>query len=588
MAASFLDIALRNAGRRFRVLPLKGKDAFLKNWPALATTDESTIRTWATQYPEANCGVCGGSDVIILDTDRRSRLQEICGSKWGDWSRTYSVSSGRPDREHFYYLATEEVLAFGNKRCKEAGFDGNIFEIKGRGALVVGEGSIHPDTGGVYSATQDLPLIPFPSGLFSTLKDHWNHQNPTGKREWNLPVHDGEGRDDFLIQQAGRIRNIGASEIVIRAHLADLNSDPAVMADPKSEEDLDRIARSAARYDVPAPEPRVVFGKSEESEETGTDWRDHFHTKDEALNAPPISFLIEGFLQREGVTGVAAPVRERKSLIALNICHALLTGEKLFDQFVVVKKPDRILYLCPEVSLGPFTDRVKKIGLIDYVGERFFYRTMSSEGHLTLADAALQEALPGSVVILDTAIRFLEGDENSSAHVRAFADSIFALLRNGAEAVILLHHSPKDSGDTMTLENAMRGSGDLGAFLASCWGTRLQDPNNPYESVSFLSNLKQRDFSATDFEVTCGPDCRMQIVGGALRVPSLSPRKTRANKDGREAEALEFLRVNPKLSVRLTSQALKEAGIRRSKDWVQEKRYELMQANGGQLSGSGD
>ncbi len=32
------------------------------------------------------------------------------------------------------------------------------------------------------------------------------------------------------------------------------------MADPKSEEDLDRIAMSAARYDVPAPAPIVLIG----------------------------------------------------------------------------------------------------------------------------------------------------------------------------------------------------------------------------------------------------------------------------------------------------------------------------------------
>jgi hypothetical protein len=243
-------------------------------------------------------------------------------------------------------------------------------------------------------------------------------------------------------------------------------------------------------------------------------WRDialpkeGFHTKDEALNAPPVRFLIKDFLQRDGVTALAAPVRERKSLIALNMVHALCTGEKLFDYFEVTMLPEYIMYLCPEVSLGPFTDRLKKIGLMDYVGERLFYRTMSADGHLKLSDPEIQDYLPGSVVFLDTAIRFLEGDENSSTDVRAFADEIFSLLRNGAWAVILVHHSPKDSGDSMTLENAMRGSGDFGAFLTACWGTKLQDPADPYKSTSFLSNLKQRDFESRDFEVTVG-----QIAG---------------------------------------------------------------------------
>jgi RecA-family ATPase len=211
-----------------------------------------------------------------------------------------------------------------------------------------------------------------------------------------------------------------------------------------------------------------------------------FHTQEEALNAPPISFLIRDFLQREGVTAIAGPVRERKSLVALNVAHALVTGERLFDYFEVVQKPKQVLYLCPEVSLGPFTERVKRIGLLDYVGKNFFYRTLSAEGTLTLDNEDLLDLMPGSVVFLDTAIRFLTGDENSSQDVRAFADSIFALLRNGAESVVVLHHSPKGTGEVMTLENAMRGSGDMGAFLVSCWGTKLQDPNSPVRIAIFL------------------------------------------------------------------------------------------------------
>ena len=283
------------------------------------------------------------------------------------------------------------------------------------------------------------------------------------------------------------------------------------------------------------------------------DWRTLFHSKDAMLNAPPITFLIKDYLMREGVTAIAAPVRERKSLIALNIVYSLLTGEKLFDHFEVVHKPSRVLYLCPEVSLGPFTDRIKKIGLMGYVGETLFCRTLSADGHLDLDAPELQPALPGSVVILDTAIRFLRGDENSSQDVRAFADSIFALLHNGAESVVMLHHSPKDVGDSMTLENAMRGSGDMGAFLACCWGTRLQDPAHPYESASFLSNLKQRDFESKDFEVTGGPDCRLHIVGDpALTVTTLSPRHrgNKANKDGKDEVAIALIKANPKLSVR--------------------------------------
>lgn len=264
----FLTIALRNADRGFRIMPIRGKDAFLKNWPELATTDVKQIQLWSEKFPDYNCGVAGGSDIIIVDSDRVSRLKELCGESGASWFDTYAVSSGRPDRAHFYFLATPQALEFGNRKWKETGVDGNVFEVKGRGTQVAAEGSVHPVTGGTYVITQDRPLISFPEGLLALLRDIHGKANPSGKREWNLPVHDGEGRDDFLIQQAGKLRHIGCSEDVILAHLQEINADSKILADPKSEDDLKRIAKSAARYDVQAPQPQVIIGDAKAKNET--------------------------------------------------------------------------------------------------------------------------------------------------------------------------------------------------------------------------------------------------------------------------------------------------------------------------------
>ena len=266
--SDFLTIALRNAARGFRVMPIKGKDAFLRNWPEVATTDEHQIRRWAEKFPGYNCGVAGGSDVIIVDSDRVGRLKELCGENGASWFDTYAVSSGRPDRAHFYFVATPQALEFGNRKWKETGVDGNVFEVKGRGTQVAAEGSVHPVTGGTYVITQDRPLISFPEGLLALLRDIHGKANPSGKREWNLPVHDGEGRDDFLIQQAGKLRHIGCSEDIILAHLQEINADSKILADPKSEDDLKRIAKSAARYDVQAPQPQVIIGGAKAKDET--------------------------------------------------------------------------------------------------------------------------------------------------------------------------------------------------------------------------------------------------------------------------------------------------------------------------------
>lgn len=163
----FLDIALRNAARGFPVTPLHGKAAFVLDWPHTASADEQQIRTWARLYPSCNCGVVFGGEFVGLDSDCVDRLMALCGHP--EWFATYSVSSGRPNRAHWYYLATDEVLAFGNRAFSETK-DETIFEVKAAGALLVAEGSVHPDTGATYSIVQDLPLIPFPAGLLEVLK----------------------------------------------------------------------------------------------------------------------------------------------------------------------------------------------------------------------------------------------------------------------------------------------------------------------------------------------------------------------------------------------------------------------------------
>jgi hypothetical protein len=167
-----------------------------------------------------------------------------------------------------------------------------------------------------------------------------------------------------------------------------------------------------------------------------------------------------------------------------------------------------------------------------------------------------------------------------------------ALLKGGADAVLLLHHSPKDSGETMTLENALRGSGDLGAFLCCCWGTKLQDPSKPYESASYLENLKQRDFASEPFEVLSGPDCRLHIVGNPeMKTAVLRTRRgNKGNKDGMDAAAEDAIRNNPGMTARKLQEHLAELKIERGVSWiaaaknrVRDAKYAELQASGGKL-----
>jgi hypothetical protein len=162
-------------------------------------------------------------------------------------------------------------------------------------------------------------------------------------------------------------------------------------------------------------------------------WRSLFHSYEEFVSVPPVSFAIEGFLQEEGITLIGGLAGHGKTLCMLAMARALLEGGKLFHHFRVNKPAERVIYLIPEAGLGPFVSRLKTFHLEDYVrDERLLFSTLSAKCSFSLTDPRLLEAAKGADVFLDTAVRFMEGDENSASEPG---------LRNGSGACLVMESS---------------------------------------------------------------------------------------------------------------------------------------------------
>lgn len=238
-------------------------------------------------------------------------------------------------------------------------------------------------------------------------------------------------------------------------------------------------------------------------------WREVFHSYADFEECPPLSFAIGGFLQNDGCTMIGGLSGHGKTLILCSIAKALLagTGAKLWDTFPVEETAVRVVYLIPESSLAPFKHRLKLFGIYDALApndDRLLVRTLSKGPTPCLSDPRILFAVKGAHVILDTAVRFADGDENSANEMaRGLATDIFALLGSGARSVLAAHHSPKPFAkeNVMRLENVLRGSGDVGAMLVTAWGAKQLDA---VTNVLHVENLKPRDFQP------CGP---FQIIG---------------------------------------------------------------------------
>ena len=238
-----------------------------------------------------------------------------------------------------------------------------------------------------------------------------------------------------------------------------------------------------------------------------------------------------------------------------------------------------MLYLCPEMGLISMSQRIRNAGLTGCLGDTLLLRSMNFGG-LDLLDLN-KEALKDSVLILDTAIRFVEGDENSAKDMRKFSDMLFGLqrLQGPHGAIIILYHSPKTTKDAfeLTLENCLLGSGELGASLTDCWGTRMQEPEKGWDSTNFIRHIKVRDYDGPkDFEVSCDKSTGiLERIGSPDVVAVLSVKKPGRKIIPEHAEkARAFIREHPGMTVKQLIAAGSGIGLDYERNWWTDRRLE--------------
>ena len=233
-------------------------------------------------------------------------------------------------------------------------------------------------------------------------------------------------------------------------------------------------------------------------------WPQLFHTADEIRNIPPPKWLIEGFSEVQDKTVIGGPSGHAKTFILMSIARALLRARdesrvKLWNFFPVPSGEHKVVYLIPEETLGKFKRRMEWFELMKYVDQgRLFIRTITKGPKIRLQDPRILKAVEGAHVFLDTVVRFIEGDESSSSDNSSdagLATSIDLMLGVGAASVWGAAHSPKGhvKEDYMSLENVIRGTGDLGAMLSNAYGVRQLDDDRQRTWIQ-VENIKPRNF----------------------------------------------------------------------------------------------
>jgi len=578
---ALVDVALNCVRRGWYVFPCVPRTkrplgGLVPNGVLDASNDEVKVRKWWAAKPDANVAIaCGPSGLSVVDCDH-GNATEADARAWMERAglpTTYTVHTGRRSNpkdgtpEYGVQLYYSEAMP----SVGEFSLAGGTGQIKSHGGYVMAAGSIHPDSGESYELLMDGHLAPLPPVVRSLKTERKPVEDDGG------PIT--ENRNIRLTSIGGKLRNAELSAELLETTLLQINEERCVP--PLSEEEVQRIAASVSRYAIPEPDVEVTIGGKSAAPKEPVDPWEKYHTLDELLSVPPGKFIVDGILYDNSITALAGYAGDRKSIVSLNLAASCVTGHPFMGKFAVANPPKRVIYLCPEMGLRELAKLSKNLGMLPYVGKTLFFRSLDKSGKIKLSDLTPVE-LDGSLVILDTAVRFIEGKENDPQDMAVFSDELFRLRNKGATVWVLFHSSKASVAQELSLQNAVRGSSEIAAMLSMCWATRLNEPAKRFDSTSRMYPLKVREFEALPFDFGCDRvTAACSIIGEPAPVAVLKDRKA----DERRAIIRELVQHDPDIGVNRIQAVLKErTGSGGNAKWVStEKKLILRGTTGGSV-----
>ncbi len=489
--SDLLKSALNCIEKGWFIFPLLEKEkkpdlSLAPHWSEDSSNDVEKITEWWTKNPNANIGVdLGRSGLTVLDFDDGEPPPNL------GLPQTLVVRTSRG--QHWYYSgpAAQGDMYFGGK---------HVGEVKSTGGYVVGPRSLH-ESGAKYSVINRATVADAPHELIVKLKAKGPEAKAPIATEGPIPY--GQ-HYNTLLAIAGMLRHGGAIAEEIETTLVRVCETRCENPGADYPEMCHHLAYQMGKKPVGSNEATVLINNVPMDGPNGKyaqhrlsadvvpqvvnidDWRDFFRSVGE-LEDGDVRMIINDFLP-EGINFVGALSGHGKTLVALSMVKSLTTGGYFLGKY----QPEEILpclYLIPESSSRAFKMRCRAFGIPDDP-ELFLCRTITEGVTLLLDDPILLRAVQvmKPVIFLDTMIRFSYAqDENSASENQRLAKDILALRSAGAVAVVGLHHSTKSSAkEEMTLENCLRGTGDIAALCDSVYAIRrdqvlYDDGNGPNE-----------------------------------------------------------------------------------------------------------
>jgi len=139
--------------------PHAGKQPIELDWSKHCKTRQPYF---VVDHYKGNLGITTGraSGIIVLDVDEKKKFHQFCQDNGLEIPETFTVSTGRDEGHHLYFLRPTDDLHYSNRANKQNGFD-----IRGDGGQVVAPGSWHVKKEKYYEVEKFIDLAPAPQWL---------------------------------------------------------------------------------------------------------------------------------------------------------------------------------------------------------------------------------------------------------------------------------------------------------------------------------------------------------------------------------------------------------------------------------------
>lgn len=468
-----LDCALAYAAHGWPVIPLRGKLPLTPNGSNDASTHPDVVRDWWKRHPSANIGLATGIRFWALDIDTKSNGDdslETLELRHGRLPDTLTQITGTRGR-HFLFQLPRDFTVRNSQSAIAEGID-----TRGTGGYIVASPSVHPDTRRAYiwdglDEWHAQPIAHAPEWLLALLRDKQRTTAPSV-----IPDKIQKGRQHAtLVSVGGSMRARGLEYEEILAALLSINANRCEEPGPVS--NIEQIARSICKYPAGKLPTETLNTITRETEPPPIEWGDVAEAQEtvslSVRDLPSVfevasaetPYLIPLYLPESSILILSGESGHGKSTVASLMAGAVADGGWFAGQ---AAQPRDVLILDRDNPAHVVSERLTRIGVtsprIRVWGQWY------GDGAPDPSSAPILEYVRGTeprpLIIIDSLLDFLTGDENDSRVVREMFGRLRILTGAGA-TVILIHHTGKaETASDYRGSSAIKGSCDA-AFKIS-------------------------------------------------------------------------------------------------------------------------